>query len=148
MTTEEMKQLIRPSYPNQSHALVDPWQALADAVVVQAADDYRNAVHGRGIGHKPALQIEKECERFFQSEWFLTLSNLDGNYLMKELSKRQEDTDMTNGEWLRQLSDEELSEFLCHLYFSPYGDCNGCIGECKCGGGCNGMQVWLKENYG
>ena len=55
---------------------------------------------------------------------------------------------MTNGEWIRNMNDDELAEFLCHLYFSPYGDCNGCIGESKCGGGCNGMQAWLKEIYG
>lgn len=87
MTKEEIKKLIGPSYPNPSHTPETPWQALADAVVAQAAEDYRDAVHGIGIGRKPALQIEKECERFFQSKWFHTLSNLDGSYLMRKLNE-------------------------------------------------------------
>lgn len=90
MTMEELNRFIKPFNPNQSHTQVDPWQALADAVVVQAADDYRNAAHGIGIGRKPAIQIEQECERFFQSEWFLSLSNLNGTYLMRQFSMRQE----------------------------------------------------------
>lgn len=55
---------------------------------------------------------------------------------------------MTNSEWLRKLNDDEFAEFLCHLYYSPFGSCSGCIGESKCGNGCNGMLAWLKDTYG
>ena len=87
MTLEEMKQLIRPSYPNEFHTPESPWQALADAVIVQAAEDYSNALHRRGYG---PTHTQTECERFFQSEWFFVLTNVDGVYLMKQLATRLE----------------------------------------------------------
>lgn len=90
MTPEEMKQLIKPSYPKKAHLPESPWQALADAVILQAAEDYSNALHGIGIGRKPAAQTQSECERFFQSEWFFTLTDVDGVHLMKQLATRME----------------------------------------------------------
>lgn len=71
-------------------AVEDPWQALADAVVCQAAKDYRNAIHGIGIGRKRGKTVKKECEWFFRSQWFITLSNLDGSTLIRKLSMVQE----------------------------------------------------------
>lgn len=72
------------------HAVEDPWQSLADAVVVQAAKDYRSALRGIGIGRKRGPKVKKECEWFFRSRWFITLCNLDGNTLIRKLSVMQE----------------------------------------------------------
>ena len=71
-------------------AVEDPWQALADAVVCQAAKDYRSALMGIGIGRKRGPKVKKECEHFFRSQWFITLCNLDGNALLRKLSMMQE----------------------------------------------------------
>ena len=71
-------------------AVEDPWQYLADAVVCQAAKDYRNAIKGVGIGRKRGKKVKKECEHFFRSEWFVTLCNLDGDTLIRKLSTMQE----------------------------------------------------------
>lgn len=71
-------------------AVEDPWQTLADAVVLQAAKDYRSALMGIGIGRKRGPKVKKECEWFFRSRWFTTLSNLDGNTLIRKLSMMQE----------------------------------------------------------
>ena len=50
---------------------------------------------------------------------------------------------MTNGEWLRKLSDAELAEFLCYLRYGHDGSCYGCIMESMCKIGCNGMSAWV-----
>lgn len=57
-----------------------PYQLLANAIIIQAVKDYRNAKH-------PATR--KELERFFRSEWFSILSNLNGEYCLSSCRKRR-----------------------------------------------------------
>lgn len=71
-------------------AVEDPWQALADAVVEQAAKDYRSALVGVGIGRMRGPKVKRECEGFFHSQWFTTLCNLDGNTIIRKLSAMKE----------------------------------------------------------
>lgn len=54
---------------------------------------------------------------------------------------------MTNAEWLRSLSDDELAEFLCYLTYGRDGNCEDCIAGRLCKRGCNGMAAWLQEEY-
>ena len=54
---------------------------------------------------------------------------------------------MTNAEWLRSLSDDELAEFLCYLTYGKDGNCEDCIAGRLCKRGCNGMAAWLQEEY-
>jgi len=42
-----------------------PYQNLAQAIIVKAADDYRNALRGDGYGNYSAGQVIVECEKFF-----------------------------------------------------------------------------------
>lgn len=63
------------------------YQDLANAIVVQAANDYRNALRGVGYYGKPPESIIKACERFFHSAWFRTLTKVDGEYLIEELKQ-------------------------------------------------------------
>ena len=86
----------------------NPWQALADAIIIQAVKDYRNRARMirriRGRLKKPKKmtssesifqaqrlqQYEEEqvaARRFFCSRWFGTLSDLDGHDLMDRLQK-------------------------------------------------------------
>ena len=41
-----------------------PYQNLAQAIIVKAAGDYRNALRGNGYGRYSASQVKTECERF------------------------------------------------------------------------------------
>lgn len=73
-----------------SEATQRNWQDLAEAIVVQAAFDYR---HARYRNMKRPYQLEtlreiREIERFFRSTWFSTLCNLDGTQLLRDLNKQ------------------------------------------------------------
>ena len=88
----------------------DPYERLANAVIIQAARDYLTArrqlkrhlgnepVRWRGTGENPCWQKwdEKrkdivtginELHDFFHSEWFMTLSDADGPALFERLRK-------------------------------------------------------------
>lgn len=66
---------------------MDPYQALGNAVVLQAVKDYRDAVKklSRGKTNHAAEQTKKECERFFQSGHFNTFTDLNGNMILSKL---------------------------------------------------------------
>lgn len=68
---------------------LNPYQALGNAVVVQAVKDYRDAVHklSRGKKNMAAETTKKECERFFQSSHFNIFTQLDGKVLLSQLER-------------------------------------------------------------
>lgn len=66
-----------------------PYEALGNAVVLQAVKDYREAVHKLSHGKKNtnAESTKQECERFFQSPYFNVFTQLDGKALLSQLEK-------------------------------------------------------------
>lgn len=61
---------------------------LANGIVKQAADDYRNALNGVSYDrYKTPEQVINEVLRFFRSEWFRTLTKVDAEYLIEQLNK-------------------------------------------------------------
>lgn len=66
----------------------DAYENLANAIVVQAANDYRAALDGIGYDYKPADVVIKELEKFFRSSYYRMLTKVKGEYLMERL--RQE----------------------------------------------------------
>lgn len=69
---------------------------LADAIILRACDDYRNALLGYRIcksnnkSDKANIRnngnsVKKECERFFMSDWYKKLTYLDEKVLIKKL---------------------------------------------------------------
>ncbi len=66
-----------------------PYEALGNAVVIQAVKDYREAVHklSRGKKNTIAESTKQECERFFQSPYFNVFTQLDGKALLSQLEK-------------------------------------------------------------
>ncbi len=70
---------------------MDPYEALANAIIFLAVNDYREAIKqlSRFPEYKPALNTETECELFFQSVWFQTLTKVDGTWLMHQLQKEE-----------------------------------------------------------
>ena len=65
---------------------MDPYQALGNAVVLQAVKDYRDAVKklSRGKTNTAAEQRKNECERFFKSGYFNIFTELDGKVLLSQ----------------------------------------------------------------
>lgn len=64
-----------------------PYQRLANAIVEQAAKDYRSALKALARDSDNAyIQDEvKSLERFFRSRWYGILTDVDGEYLMERL---------------------------------------------------------------
>lgn len=66
---------------------IDPYEALANAVVLQAVKDWRDSVKklNKGKRNASAESMKAECERFFTSSYFNTFTELDGNMLLNKL---------------------------------------------------------------
>lgn len=67
----------------------DPFENLANAIVLQAVKDWREAK--RKLKRKPrnenAKLVVEDCEAFFLSEWFSTLTAVDGRMLLTKLQE-------------------------------------------------------------
>ncbi len=70
---------------------ISPEQMLANAIIVQAADDYRVSLRRLKLNRmsREFQMMKEECERFFQSEWFEVLTNLDGTTIMNRIRKEE-----------------------------------------------------------
>lgn len=68
---------------------MNPYENLANAIIIQAAKDYKKALKAlkRNSKYEPAVFMKRDCERFFRSSWFAALTNLDGEALMDSLKK-------------------------------------------------------------
>jgi hypothetical protein len=77
---------------------LDPYQALANAVVQNAAEDYRAVL--KRLNKDPENVIAKaevqELKRFFRSQWYEVLTEVDGEYLINMLEKEYPDVDTGN----------------------------------------------------
>lgn len=68
----------------------EAYEHLAKGIIIQAIEDYRNALNGKSINrHVDVNKDIKELERFFRSQWFTFLCEWNGETLM-ELIKKQE----------------------------------------------------------
>ncbi len=67
-----------------------PYQELANAIIEQAAKDYRIALayHLKHPVNPRYQQNICEIERFFRSDWYDALTDLDGEYLIREIRRR------------------------------------------------------------
>ena len=68
---------------------MEPWHSLANAIVIQAAKDYRVALRRlrRNPNNKSALSEIVDPERFFRSEWYAALTNVPGELLIQKLKE-------------------------------------------------------------
>ena len=60
---------------------------LSNAIVLQAVKDYRKALKGFSLNGKSSTAVIVDCERFFRSDWYRQLTNVDGEYLMTTIRK-------------------------------------------------------------
>lgn len=67
-----------------------PYQSLANAIIEQAAKDYRIALryHFKHPGNTRYQQNVCEIERFFRSDWYTALTDVEGEYLTREIRRR------------------------------------------------------------
>jgi hypothetical protein len=65
-----------------------PFEELANAIILQAAKDYRKAL--KQISQSPndiiALSKKQDIERFFRSRWFEVLTSIDPEMLIRKLN--------------------------------------------------------------
>lgn len=71
---------------------------LADAIVIRAADDYRNALDGISYNSKPPEKIIKELEKFFRSDYFAMLTKVKGDYLIEKLKQEHLEKERSKNE--------------------------------------------------
>ena len=60
---------------------MNPYENLANAIVLQAVKDYRLTDDEAELA---------EIERFFRSDWFGVLTDVDPEYLIKRLRKEKD----------------------------------------------------------
>lgn len=66
----------------------DPYEELANGIVIQACKDYKSAykrsLRKTGIAGEADEELA-ELEEFFRSNWYKKLTEVDGEYLMERL---------------------------------------------------------------
>ena len=67
----------------------DPYENLANAVIAQAAEDYRRLLKQakKNPANQEALNEALQIERFFRSGWYQRLTNVDGEFLIHKLQE-------------------------------------------------------------
>lgn len=60
---------------------------LANAIILQAVKDYRKALSGFSLNGKSSTAVIADCERFFRSDWYRQLTNVDSEYLIITIRK-------------------------------------------------------------
>lgn len=68
---------------------IDPYQELANAIVVTASRDYMSAYKKYLRSGEGYAKVMKE-EKFFFSEWFDILSGANPDYLIKAMQRKCE----------------------------------------------------------
>lgn len=60
--------------------MYENFELLANAIILQAVRDYR---------HTYSPQVRAEIKRFFRSEWFRTLTRVDGEMIIARLENER-----------------------------------------------------------
>lgn len=72
-----------------NHPPEDEYTKLANAIVLQAVKDYRDAL--KRLAKHPhnilAQSAKQEVERFFRSDWFEVLTSIDPEMLIRKLNQ-------------------------------------------------------------
>lgn len=71
----------------------DPYENLANSIVLLAVKDYRDALKKlkKWPRNEDAQIMKAEVERFFRSAWYRELTSVDGEYLISKLQAEVED---------------------------------------------------------
>ena len=68
---------------------MNPYHALANAIVIQTAKDYRKArkMLAKNPRNGAARYVKNDCEKFFRSSWCELLTSVDGEMILEQLQK-------------------------------------------------------------
>lgn len=71
--------------------MTEPYENLANAIVLQAVKDWRSAVRTlkKRPRYDPAKQMRDDCEQFFLSDWFEELTSVDGSIILRKLKQEE-----------------------------------------------------------
>ena len=71
--------------------MTEPWESLANAIILQAVKDYREArkKHRKRPKNEDTKLMIADCEAFFRSDWFRDLTELDGEMLLRKLQEEE-----------------------------------------------------------
>ena len=69
--------------------LENPYERLGNAIVIQAARDYRTALKKlkKNPKNKEVIEEALQIEKFFRSPFYQVLTFVDGEYLISQLRK-------------------------------------------------------------
>lgn len=70
-------------YDEQGYVVEAGYEALANAIIVQACKDYRKAIRHFDIYTMGQLRY------FFHSQWFQLLTSIDGDRLIKDIERSE-----------------------------------------------------------
>ena len=88
---------------------MDPHEALANAIILQAVKDYRMALKRvkKNPRNKEAISEALALEKFFRSSWYSTLTSVDGDFLIQKL---QEEISAVKNDGEMQKFSEKINE--------------------------------------
>ncbi len=69
---------------------MNPYENLANGIIIQAAKDYRRALkyikkHPKGSKVHENERTIRDCERFFCGRWIEELTDVDGKMIMNQI---------------------------------------------------------------
>lgn len=68
------------------------YQRLANTIILQAVKDYRS--YKKALARRPNSNLAQakvsKCEKFFLSDWFKVLTNVDGTFVLKRLEAEEQ----------------------------------------------------------
>lgn len=69
----------------------EPYERLANAIILQAVRDYRTALKALRMNprNKATQSDRDEIERFFRSQWYQALTTVDGEMLIRKLNEAE-----------------------------------------------------------
>lgn len=69
--------------------MIDPYEDLANAIVLQAVKDYRDALKKlmKYPRHESAKRTKAEVERFLRSDWYGELTTVEPEILLRKLKE-------------------------------------------------------------
>jgi len=69
--------------------MTDAYENLANTIILLAVNDYRRALKllSKNPHSRSVMAAVDEMERFFRSDWYETLTSVDGEMLIRHLRK-------------------------------------------------------------
>ena len=90
----------------------DPYERLANAIILQAVSDYRVALKKIKANprNKDAIDEALQIEKFFHSGWYGVLTCVDGEYLIKRLQEEIRQSSTIRGRNYKTKSEVEYEQ--------------------------------------